>query len=93
MGKNNYMSIPDVRNRLREIAKETGNEELADLADQMYRRKLKKTRAPVTSQKMTPEVAAEIRDYLEQNPKASSQKAAEHSNVNPGRVSDALDET
>jgi len=89
----NSMSIPDIRDRLREIAEDTGNDELAYLADPMYRRKLKETRAPVTSQKMTPELAAEMRKHLNRNPSASNQEVADHYNVNPGRVSDALEKS
>lgn len=92
MPDSNHKSIPEVRKRLKEIADETGIEELKDLADQMHRRNLKGARAPVTSQKMTPELAAEIRDYLRENPHASSQNVADHFNVNPGRITDALED-
>lgn len=91
MHDTNHKSIPEVRKRLKEIAEETGLEELKDLADQMHRRNLKGTRAPITSQKMTPELAGKIRDYLDDNPHASNQIIADYFNVNPGRITDALE--
>ncbi|MBL4692095.1 MAG: hypothetical protein JKY92_02055 [Magnetovibrio sp.] len=91
MANKNHMSIPDVRARLKELAVEHGIEELSDLADQMYRRKLKAQRAPVTSQRMTLSLAAEIREYIDNSPTASNQQIADHFTVNPGRVSDALE--
>lgn len=91
MPDTNHKSIPEVRKRLKELADESGIEELKDLADQMHRRKLKSTRAPITSQKMTPELAADMRNYLKNNPHASNQAIADHFNVNPGRVTDVLE--
>lgn len=86
----NILSIPQVRDRLRELADEHGIEELHDLADQMYRKSAKK-RAPIRSPKLTPQMAADIRQYAADHPDAHQQDIAEHFGVNHGRVSEALD--
>lgn len=91
MANRNYMSIPDVRNRLREIADETGIDELRVIANRMYRRNHKGRRAPVTSQTVTPQLRNDIRAYMRKNPTASNQQAATHFGVNPGRISEALE--
>jgi len=86
----NKLSIPEVRDRLRELAEEHDIEELHDLADQMYRKSAKK-RAPIRSPKLTPELADEIRQYAAANPDAHQQDIAEKFGMNHGRVSEALD--
>lgn len=86
----NALGIPAIRDRIREIADETDNDELRELADQMYRKPPKK-RAPVRSPKLTPETAQQIRDYAAANPDAHQQDIAEKFGVNHGRVSEALD--
>lgn len=48
---------------------------------------------PVSPQSMTPELAAEIRDYYAQNPEATQQVIANHFNVNSGRVNEVLHKT
>lgn len=85
----NQMSIPEVRDRLRELAVELDEEELAELADQLYRRQAGK-RAPRRSPVVTAEMAEEIRQYAAQHPDAHQQDIAEHFGVNHGRVSEAL---
>jgi len=86
----NTMSIPSARKRLRQIADEKDIPELRDIADQLYRRRIKK-RAPKRSPKLTPEMAEKIRQYKADNPDAHQQDIAEHFGVNHGRVSEALD--
>lgn len=86
----NRLSIPEVRDRLRELADEHGIDELHDLADQMFRKSAKK-RAPIRSPKLTPEIAEQIRQYAAANPDAHQQDVAEKFGVNHGRVSEALD--
>lgn len=81
--------IPKVRERLREIAKEKGIDELNDLADQLIR-ELPVRRAPITSPHMTPEIAEEVRHFAKDNPNMSQQEIANHFGLNHGRVSDAL---
>jgi len=83
------MGIPQVRDRLYELAEELDNEELRELADQMWRRPAIK-RAPNRSPKLTPEMAEEIREYAAAHPTAHNQDIAEHFGVNIGRVSESL---
>jgi hypothetical protein len=82
-------SIPEIRARLRELAKEHGIDELKDLADELHRSTAVK-RAPVKSQKLTPALAAKIRQFAKQNPDLHQRDIASHFDINPGRVSEAL---
>ena len=86
---NNKRSIPEIRDRLREIADEAGIEELQDLADQLYRKSPVK-RAPNRSAHLTPELAEEIRNFVAENPTLHQRDVAQEFDVNPGRVSEAL---
>jgi hypothetical protein len=80
---------------MRQIAEKIGGNyedesaELFELADELRRRPTR-SRAPVSSAPMTPELAQEIREYAETNPDLSHQAIAEKFNVNHGRVSEAL---
>lgn len=85
----NKRSIPDIRARLRELADEHGIEELHDLADETFRN-LPVKRASNRSAHLTPELAGEIRQFVKRNPKLHQRDVAQHFNVNPGRVSEAL---
>lgn len=85
----NKMTIPQVRDRLRELAEEHSIEELGFLADQMYR-EYNNGRAPTKSPTVTAEIAADIRAYAAENPNAHQQDIAEHFGVNHGRISEAL---
>ena len=85
----NKRSIPEVRDRLRELAAELGVDELNDLADELYRGRPAR-RAPTRSPKMTPELAEQIRQYATAHPAAHHQDIAEHFGVNHGRVSEAI---
>lgn len=90
MGEN--LSIPEVRDRLRELADEHGIDELHELAGELYRKSPAKKRAPVRSPTLTAEMAEEIRDYATANPDAHQQDIAEHFGVNHGRISEALND-
>ena len=85
----NKMTIPEVRDRLRELAEEHGIEELNALADQMYR-EYNNGRASTRSPTVTAELAEEIRAYKKSHPDAHQQDIAEHFGVNHGRISEAL---
>lgn len=82
------MRIPEIRDRLKEIAAESGNPEIASLAEELTRRRPRK-RAPVTSAPFTPELAAQIRQYVAAHPTMSNQAVGRVFNVNGGRVSEA----
>ena len=93
----NKRSIPEIRDRLHELVKENADNtagksawsEVADLADELYRNTAI-SRAKPHSEKMTAELAEEIRAYKKANPEMSQRKIAEKFNVNPGRVSESL---
>lgn len=85
----NKRSIPEIRDRLRELAKKHNIPELNDLADETYRKQPAK-RAPRRSPQLTPSMAAQIRQYKKANPTAHQQDIAEAFGVNHGRVSEAL---
>lgn len=85
----NKRTIPEVRVRLREIADEFGIEELHDLADEMHRNSPVK-RARSRSAQLTPKLADEIRKYAKRNPTLHQRDIAQKFNVNPGRISEAL---
>jgi phenylacetate-coenzyme A ligase PaaK-like adenylate-forming protein len=85
----NKRSIPEIRTRLRQIADEHGIEELHDLADETYRNSPVK-RAANRSAPLTPELAEEIRNYVAKRPSLHQRDVAQRFNVNPGRVSEAL---
>lgn len=85
----NHMSIPEARDRLRQLAEIHGIEELAEIADAMYRRSPTR-RAETRSPRVTDEMAEEIRDFAAENPDLHQQDIANHFGVNVGRVSEAL---
>lgn len=85
----NKRSIPDLRNRIREIADESGIDELHDLADEMFRNSPVR-RARARSAHLTPELAEEIRVFARRNTKMHQRDIAQKFNVNPGRVSEAM---
>ncbi|MEO0907226.1 MAG: hypothetical protein AAFY07_06835 [Pseudomonadota bacterium] len=87
----NKRSIPEIRDRLRELAEIHGIPELNDLADETFRKQPHK-RAPRKSTKLTPAMAAGIRRYKKANPDSHQQDIAELFGVNHGRVSEALNQ-
>ena len=82
-------NIPQIRARLRVLADKHGIDELHDLADDTYRNP-PVTRAKRKSAKFTPALAAKIRKYQKKNSNLHQRDIAHKFNVNPGRVSDAL---
>ena len=85
----NKRSIPELRKRLRELADELDSDELNAIADEMQRSPAAK-RAPKKSAPFTAEMAEEIRQFAKAHPDAHNQEIADHFGVNPGRVSEAL---
>ena len=84
----NRLSIPQARDRLRELAEEHDLPELSDLADQMYRKSPKK-RAKNKSATVTAALANKIREYADLHPDAHQREVGQEFNVNPGRVSES----
>jgi len=85
----NKRTIPQIRERLRELADEHGIEELHDLADETYRQSPLR-RARNRSAVLTPALAEKIRKFVEKNPTLHQRDVAQRFNVNPGRVSEAI---
>lgn len=86
----NKRSIPEIRERLLEIAEENNLPEIKELVDEMYRRPPNR-RAPPRSQKLTPPLAAEIRRYAKAHPTEAMDSIGHKFKVNPGRISEAID--
>jgi predicted metal-dependent phosphoesterase TrpH len=82
-------TIPEIRERLRELATEHGLPELRQLAEETIRRPAVR-RAPTRNKTPTPELAERIRNYARRHPRAHQQDIAQHFGVNAGRVSEAL---
>lgn len=85
-----YISIPEARERLRELAINNEMPELAELAAMMYRRSSGRPRAPSTSDQVTAVMADEIRAFADRFPNMTQHEIATIFNVNPGRVSECL---
>lgn len=85
----NKRSIPELRNRIREIAENYDNDELRNIADELVRNSPIK-RAKNKSQRLTPELAVKIRDYSTLHPEMHERDVGQEFNVNPGRVSESL---
>lgn len=83
------MRIPEIADRLRDLAAERGLPELVGLADELRRRPAGR-RAPARSRPMTDELAAEIRAFREAHPRLSQVEISRRFNLNQGRVSEAL---
>ncbi len=83
------MRIVDIQARLRELAASTGITELADLAQQLKRRRPAR-RAATQSAPMSDELRRQIISHAGSHPDWPMHKIGQHFNVNQGRVSEAL---
>ena len=82
-------TIPEIRTRLHELAREHGLPELHALADETKRRHHGR-RAPVRHPPLTPEQVEALKTYASANPRAHLQDIAVRFRTNAGRVSEAL---
>ena len=89
--------IPKARKLLSALAKraeEDGQAEYARVINEviplLWREQHKRKKSAVHSARATPELRAQIREYVEKNPNVPSQHVAIHFGVNLGRVSEAL---
>lgn len=82
-------SIPQIRARLHELADEYDIPELHELADDTYRN-TPVTRAKRKSASLTSQLAQKIRTFQKSNSQLHQREIAQKFNVNPGRVSEAL---
>lgn len=83
------MRLPEVADRLRELGRELGCDELDGLADEIARRPGGQ-RVPVTSAPMTDALRDEVRAMKAADPDLSHAEIGRRLNVNPGRVSETL---
>ena len=83
------MTIPEIRDRLHELADEYGIGELHDLANET-KRHYHGRRARSTAPELTPELAAKIRAMADAYPHAGYMSIARSFRVSIGRVSEAL---
>nr|WP_278374552.1 winged helix-turn-helix transcriptional regulator [Brucella anthropi] len=83
------MRIPQIRERIIQIAHATHNQELESLANKLTRRSAVRKVGP-KSRRMTLELKRDIINYAKANPDAAQTEIAHFFNVNPGRVSEAL---
>jgi hypothetical protein len=83
------MRIPEIRERLNELAATLACPELATLADELKRRPVRR-RAERVSTPVTPELRTAIRAYHTAHPAMTQAEIGRVFNVNPGRVSEAL---
>jgi hypothetical protein len=92
--------IPKARKMLADLKKQAADDGLIDYAETigeiiplLWRKQYKRKKSAVHSAKSTPELRAEIREYVKRNPNVPSQHVAIHFGVNLGRVSEALADT
>lgn len=83
------MTIPQIADRLRQIASQTGNEELRHLASQLGRRRPVRKAAAVSAP-MSDELADEIRGYADDHPNTPPSIIGLAFGLNEGRISEAL---
>jgi hypothetical protein len=83
------VTIPEIRQRLYELAEEHNLPELADLANQT-RRHYHGRRAPTSSVLLTDELKGRIRAYCKEHPDETMHRVGLKFGVNQGRVSEAL---
>lgn len=89
--------IPKARKMLSDLqrcAEADGHAEYArvigEILPLLWRDQHRPKRAAVHSARSTPELKAQIREYVQKNPNVPSQHVAIHFGVNLGRVSEAL---
>lgn len=85
----NRRTIPEIRERLYELAGELGCAELRDLADETKRRPPVK-RAPCAARGITPALARRVRAYVAAHPRKPNREIGAHFGIDGGRVSEIL---
>lgn len=83
------MRLPEVADRLRDLAAAHGIPELRTLASEIRRRPVRRRANPVSTP-MSANLRAQIRACARTNPHLTQVEIAEHFGVNQGRVSEAL---
>jgi hypothetical protein len=85
-----HVSIPEARAILSRWGMEWNRPELMALAGKLVRRRPKYPVARAKRGSLTPELAARIRDYKNENPSTSNRDIGERFGVDGGRVSEAI---
>ena len=84
------MRIPEIRDRLYELAIELNCPELKLLADETRRRPMVRRRARARFPRMTPAQVEEINTFAFANPDMGVELIARHFGTTCGRISEAL---
>ena len=82
-------TIPEIRERLYELATEMRCPELRQLADETKRRSFGK-RAPKRASRVTPAMAIRVKAFCKANPKISQREVGRMFNIDGGRVNEIL---
>lgn len=82
-------TIPQIRERLRELAAEHGLPELATLADET-RRRYHGRKGRTTARRVTDELADEVRAFAAANPTMNQRAIGARFKIDHGRVSEIL---
>lgn len=82
-------TIPQIRERLHEIAREHGLAELHLLAEETKRRQHARRAAP-RARAVTEELAAQVRAFAAANPNMPNRDVGRHFGIDGGRVSEIL---
>ena len=82
-------TIPEIRERLLELARKHGLPELAELAEET-RRRYHGRHAPTRAIKITPALRERVRDYAQRHPKMHMRLIGQHFGIDQGRVSEIL---
>lgn len=82
-------TIPEIRARLYELAKMHDIAELAELAEET-KREFHGRAGRVDARKVTPELAARVRDYAREHPTENQRNIGARFKIDHGRVSEIL---
>jgi len=82
-------TIPQIRERLHELAIDLNCPELADLAEET-RRRYHGRKAPIEAASVTPAIARRVRSYAARNPRKTQRAIGQRFNIDHGRVSEIL---
>lgn len=82
-------TMPEIRARLHEIARENGLPELAQLAEETKRR-YHGRKGRTTALKVTPALAARVRAYFKAHPDENNRTIGARFQIDGGRVSEIL---
>lgn len=82
-------TIPEIRERLFELAREHDMPELAQLAEET-KREFHGRAGRTTARRVTPELAAQVRAYAHDHPRENQRNIGARFKIDHGRVSEIL---